>query len=219
MNENDNLGPLILMITWSMTGVATLFLAARLYIKIYLRSGIGAWWDDAVLAASLIMLLAFNGSITYATFDGLGRHLHDLDLSSSNSLQLAIPIAFTCSMLGAAWSKTSFALTLIRLTRRNTMLRNSLWFIVVSLNAVMVFNAVLQFIWCQPAWTLWSGRTFAGGECWSPWVLIGYSMAAVGYLGIIDLTLAIIPWLIISKLKMDMKEKIGVAVCMSLGTV
>lgn len=219
MDYSEDLGPLILTITWSMTGAAALFLAARLYIKIYLRTGIGAWWDDTVLAASLAMLLGFNGSITYAVHAGLGRHLDDLAASAADALRLAIPVAMVFSMLGAAWSKTSFALTLIRLTRRNTTLRKFLWFIIASLNVIMAFNAVLQFIWCQPAWAIWNGPRHEGGNCWSPWILIGYSMAAVGYLGIMDLTLAIIPWVIISKLRMDIKEKIGVAVCMSLGIV
>lgn len=216
--SDDNLGPMVLAVCWSMTGVATLFLGARLYVKFHLRHGTGLWWDDAILAASLVMLISFSSIVTYAVDLGLGRHIVDIR-GSSHAVQLAMTVAMVFSLLGAAWSKTSFALTLLRLTRSGTRLRKLVWFIIVSLNSVMVFNAVLQFIWCQPTWTIWHGGEAAGGVCWSKWVLIGYSVAAVGYLGAVDLILAVIPWVIIVKLKMDTREKIGVAVCMSLGVL
>lgn len=216
--RDDDLGPMVLAISWSMTGVAALFLGARLYVKLYLRHGAGLWWDDAVLAASLVMLVSFASTVTYAVHVGLGRHVGALR-GSSHPLQLAMMVAMVFSLLGAAWSKTSFAITLLRLTRSGTPLRKLIWFIITSLNSVMLFNAVLQFIWCQPTWTIWQGGEMAGGVCWSKWVLIGYSVAAVGYLAAVDLILAVIPWLIIVKLKMDTREKIGVAVCMSLGIV
>jgi hypothetical protein len=40
-----------------------------------------------------------------------------------------------------------------------------------------------------------------------------------GYSGIMDLVLALLPWTVIWKLQMKRKEKIGVALAMSMGVL
>lgn len=135
--------------------------------------------------------------------------------STVSELQLTVVIATVFSVLGAAWSKTSFAITLLRLT--SGILHYVIWFVIISMNVVLTFNAILQFLWCQPASVAWnSGR---GGTCWPQSVIVNYSIAAAAYSAAMDIFLAIVPWLVIMKLKMHMKEKIGAAVCMSLGVV
>jgi hypothetical protein len=44
-------------------------------------------------------------------------------------------------------------------------------------------------------------------------------MFAAGYSAGMDIILAIIPWTVIMKLNMAFKEKLGVAICMSLAFV
>lgn len=213
---SDGLGPMILAVCWSMTGAATLFLGARVYVKLTAHKRL--WWDDHFLLASWVMLVAFSSIITYGTTIGVGQHFDDLRSSGINSsdmdgLQLVVVVATVFSVMGGAWSKTSFAITLLRLTK-DTMYY-VIWFIIISMNAVLTFNAVLQFLWCQPASVAW--HSGAGGTCWSKDVIIYYSIAAASYSATMDILLALVPWTVIMKLKMERKEKIGVAICMSLG--
>lgn len=214
---SGGVGPMILAVCWSMTGVAALFLGMRVYVKLITQRRL--WWDDHLLVASWFMLVAFSSTITYGTTIGVGQHFSDLKgglkTSDMDGLQLVVIIATVFSVMGGAWSKTSFALTLLRLTKGT--IYYVIWFIIISMNAVLTFNAILQFLWCQPASVAW--HSGAGGTCWSKNVIIYYSIAAASYSATMDILLAVVPWTVIMKLQMESKEKIGVAVCMSLGIV
>lgn len=208
---------MVLGVCWGLTGLSALFLGLRLYVKSTAHRKL--YWDDFLLVASWSMLVAFSATATSGTFYGLGLHqMRDGGMISSSTvseLQLTVVIATVFSVLGAAWSKTSFAITLLRLT--SGILHYVIWFVIISMNVVLTFNAILQFLWCQPASVAWnSGR---GGTCWPQSVIVNYSIAAAAYSAAMDIFLAIVPWLVIMKLKMHMKEKIGAAVCMSLGVV
>lgn len=194
-----------------MTGLAALFLGTRLYVKFTAHRGM--WWDDYLLLASWCMLVAFSGSTTYATRVGLGQH--EGSYGDPTPLQLMIVVATTFSVLGAAWSKTSFALTLLRITKG--ALYWMIWAVIISLNIVLTFNAILQFIWCTPAKAAWDVMVIH--KCWKRAIVVDYTIFAAAYSAGMDFILACVPWLVITKLKMRRKEKIGVAVCMSLGLV
>lgn len=207
-----DLAPTILVVCWVETGVAAIFLGLRLYVKLTAHRKL--YWDDFLLAASWLALVAFSGTAVNGVHYGLGKHNAQNDFhDNGKELQLTVIIASVFSALGAAWSKTSFAVTLLRLTKG--IMHQIIWFAIVSMNIVLIFNAVLQFLWCQPASAAWnSGR---GGTCWSKNVIIYYSVAAASYSAAMDILLAMVPWSVVMNLKMHMKEKIGVALCMSLG--
>lgn len=212
-SQDANRGPMMLGVCWSMTGLAAVFLGLRIYVKLSTHRKL--YWDDFLLIASWFMLAAFSGTTTHGVAYGLGLHHAFANPDSMIELQLNVVIATVFSVLGAAWSKTSFAITILRLTTGG--LHYMIWFVIVSMNTVLTFNAVLQFLWCQPVYVAWNaGR---GGTCWDKKVIIYYSIAAAAYSAAMDIFLALMPWLVIMRLKMHMKEKIGAAVCMSLGVV
>ncbi|KAK9424519.1 hypothetical protein SUNI508_03395 [Seiridium unicorne] len=205
-------GPEVVGVCWMLVVLATLFLAARLYAKFTAHRGF--WWDDHLLLASWFMFLAYVIITTYAVSQGLGTH-DGSGLNDPSTMQFLIAISITFGSLGAAWSKTSFAITLLRITSR--CVKVGLWCIVVTLNVFMMFNAILPYIWCQPANRGWSPTV--QGQCWDRKITIQYSMFAAGYSAAMDIILAIIPWTVIMKLNMAINEKLGVAICMSLAVV
>lgn len=208
---------MVLGVCWALTGLSSLFLSLRLYVKSTAHRKF--YWDDFLLAASWLMLVAFSVTATNGTRYGLGLHQADKEraFNDPSNLRLMVVIATVFSVLGAAWSKTSVAVTLLRLT--SGTLHYGIWLVVVSMNVVLTFNAILQFLWCQPASVAWSSGTGRGGTCWSRNVIVSYSIAAAAYSAAMDILLAIVPWFVIMGLNMQMKEKIGAAVCMSLGIV
>lgn len=211
-SSTGHLGPVVLGVCWAEAGVTAIFLGLRLYVKLTTHRNL--YWDDYLLIASWFTLVAFSATAIHGVQFGLGQHnalneYHD----GGVQLQLTVVIATTFSVLGAALSKTSFAITLLRLTKG--LMRNIIWFAIISMNVILVFNVILQFIWCQPASAAWhSGRN---GTCWSRKFIVYYSVAAAAYSALMDILLAMIPWAVIMRLRMHTKEKIAVAVCMSLG--
>lgn len=126
---------------------------------------------------------------------------------------MAINIAGTLSLTAATWSKTSFALTLLRLT--NGWTKGLIWFIIITTNIAMGLSALFIWVQCMPIRKSWD--PFVDGRCWSPTVIVHYNIFSAAYSALMDLSLALLPWKLIWGLQMKKKEKIGVAVAMSCG--
>lgn len=208
-------GAEIVGVVWAMAFVATCLLAMRLYIK--LRGHKGLWWDDHALIASWVMLLAFASATTFCVQVGLGSHGGSSNIDMS-PLQLGVVIATVFSTLGAAWSKTSFALTLLRISREGSRLIYwGIWCVIITMNLVLAFNAIIGFIWCDPPQAAWDAKI--DGKCWDRAVVVHYSVFGAAYSAAMDFMLAMVPWFVIMKLSMKKKEKLGVVLCMSLGVL
>jgi hypothetical protein len=150
------------------------------------------------------------------------------------------------AILAVSISKTSFAVTLLRLTT-NTWQRYLLWYIIASLNLIMGLCGLFTFIQCSPVDKLWNLST--PGTCWEPTVQIRYAIFAgckyrrvcflchrssqnnllyreintlvpiLAYSAAMDFLLAVIPWVMMWKIQMKRREKLGIAVAMSLGVL
>ncbi|CAN8106175.1 unnamed protein product [Discula destructiva] len=206
-------GPAVLGATWSLTLFAALFLAARLYVK--RRHGQAFWWDDHLLAASWVMLALFAATASHCVSVGLGDHAGSSAVQQT-PLQLSVLIAAVFSALGAAWSKTSFALTLLRITREGSRaLYWGIWCVVLTMNVVLGLNAIVQFVWCAPAEATWNAD-LEGAWCWDRNVVVRYAQFAASYSAAMDFVLAALPIMVMAKISMRLREKFGVMVCMSL---
>lgn len=209
----NDFGPKINGVSWSLTAASTLFLGTRLYIKRTAHRGF--WWDDYVLVAAWLMLVSTTSITTYATHLGEGKHFSELPENNVLPLQFIMNLATPFSIFGSAWSKTSFALTLLRLTKGHV--RSVVWGIIATLNLMLFFNAIMPFIACRPTAKSWN--PYLEGECWDHEMIVQYAVFAAAYSAGMDFVLAIVPWTVIMKLQMKLKEKIGVAICMSLGFI
>ena len=127
---------------------------------------------------------------------------------------LGTTIASVPSILAAAWSKTSFAVTLYRLVTRRWQ-RACLWFLGITLNVFMTLLALLSFLRCVPPQKVW--RPYLEGSCMSVNVYLRYGIFSGTYSAVVDLMLAVAPWPIVWKTTLQTKEKIGVGVAMSMG--
>lgn len=162
------------------------------------------------------MLLADVIITTVAVDAGLGKHIESVSGDTLIRTMLFSAVAQTLSILGAAWSKTSFAVTLLRLTVVSHV-RYLVWFIIVSLNVFLTFTAFLPLFQCTPV-----GKSFnpnVDGKCWDRMLVLVLTMFGAAYSAAADFALAVIPWVLIWNLQMNLKEKIGVGICMSLGIV
>jgi hypothetical protein len=89
------------------------------------------------------------------------------------------------------------------------------WFAIVSMNLLFGFVGMFFWIGCTPVEKAW--HPFMRGSCWSPNIIITYGIFVSAYSGILDLVFAIIPWQIVLRMQMERREKIGVALAMSMG--
>jgi hypothetical protein len=172
---------------------------------------------------------------------GIGLHYHHMDPEKMPVGSLISYAAGFATILGAAWSKTSFAITLLRIAS-DPWSRWFLWFIIISVNVILGVSGLILWIQCWPVQKLWIYELEA--TCWpkhivehyqtftsGTWVLLlrprkhgrcedsSSLTAATVYSGILDIVLALLPWKMIWKVTINKREKIGALVAMSMGVL
>jgi hypothetical protein len=167
-----------------------------------------------VFHTSQVLLLANGITASIDVSLGLGQHIAVLAIKGVDipSLMELLSISSCIGILGAASSKTSFAVTLLRLTDGWT--KKLVWAIIISMNVIMLANAILSVASCNPPQKIWNPTIT--GTCWNP---LTYSVFAGAYSGAMDIFLSLLPWKITWSLQMRRKEKLGVAFAMSLGVL
>ncbi|KAK0610126.1 hypothetical protein B0T17DRAFT_470266, partial [Bombardia bombarda] len=199
---------------WTLLGFAGVFLILRIYAKAWRLRRL--WWDDWVLIFSFLCFIVDASMSQVAINLGLGKYPCDVD--PRNFRQLAIQgegVGATFGMFAVVWSKTSFAITLLRLT--DGKLHRFVWFAIGSMNFFVLLEALFVWVDCNPVSKNWDPQT--PGTCWPTDAVNGYGVFAACTSGFYDVVLALLPWRLVWNLKMQKKEKFGVAIAMSLGIV
>ncbi|KAK0648575.1 hypothetical protein B0T16DRAFT_325546 [Cercophora newfieldiana] len=229
VSQMEDYGPQVNFIIWLLTAVSAAFLALRVYCK-FLRHR-GLWWDDHVLIASWVgalqlcthesfqlikrqlSLVISNSCVSVAINMGFGRPLSQFNMKLLNEFLLITNIAGSFSILAACWSKTSFAITVLRIS--SGWVKMLIWFIIITVN--LSLGAAVAITWgqCTPIEKTWQPNL--DGQCWPKDIQIWYNIFTAIYSGTMDIVLAIIPWKVIWTLTMNKKEKFGVLVAMSMG--
>ncbi|KAK2771248.1 hypothetical protein CKAH01_14397 [Colletotrichum kahawae] len=212
MGRPADYGPTINAVVWSQVALAAFFLSLRVYCKFIKHRGL--WWDDHVLIASFVALIitAILSSVNVSL--GFGKHVFEINPVNFPAIGLNGQVSSTVSISAAVWSKTSFAMTLLRIEGKGWT-RHLIWFAIVSMNLLMALNAMAGWVQCAPIEKNW--HPDLPGKCWDPKVAAYYGVFAAGYSALMDILLALLPWKLVWGLQMKLKEKIGVAVAMSMG--
>ncbi|KAI6753954.1 hypothetical protein HG530_013130 [Fusarium avenaceum] len=211
MPQSSGFGRIIIAETAALTVLSAIFLGLRLYCKVIRRRGF--WWDDYVLIAAWICFAISSALIIYEVHLGFGKDITEVDPALIPTIGLTGTVFGLFAVLSASWSKTSFALTLIRLV--DGWMDWFLWFLIVSMNIIMNLVIVFSFIKCTPVERVW--RSNIPGSCWNPHVATYYNIFAGAFSGAVDLTLCVLAWMIIWKLSMRTLEKIGVGIALTFG--
>ncbi|OLN85459.1 hypothetical protein CCHL11_08084 [Colletotrichum chlorophyti] len=213
---HDDYGPGLLATIWTLAFVAGAFIALRLYCKF--SRGRGLWADDHFLIASWLALLALGVFITICVSYDFGKHNWDITPGNWSWLLLYANLSGSFSIIAAAWSKTSFALTLLRIARESSdrWMRYVIWFIIISINIALGLAVLFTWIQCWPVEKTWRTAS-TPGTCWPKRIPVTYNIFTASYSGAMDIVLAMLPWKMIWGLTMTRREKIGVLVAMSMG--
>jgi len=103
---------------------------------------------------------------------GLGEHADNVPLENIENLVILGQCAGTFGILSSVASKTSFALTLVRLA--DGWLRALLWIAIVSMNILMPLSALFLWIDCNPLAKKWN--PYLPGKCWDPQISVVYGI-------------------------------------------
>lgn len=85
---------------------------------------------------------------TLAVGLGLGRHIDTVPIQNSAPLSVLLNVTVTALIFAAALSKTSFALTVLRLV--GGRMRVATWFILVTMNVLLLANVITLWVAFKP---------------------------------------------------------------------
>ncbi|ROW00793.1 hypothetical protein VMCG_06499 [Cytospora schulzeri] len=191
---------------WTLFVGVTAFLGTRLGCKIHRRTGL--WWDDHILVASWVVLLAANIFISVEFATGYVQKNWD------DRMLILVTISSCLITIGQTLSKTAFAVTLLRITE--SWQRWVIWFIITTLNVYLVVVLVVN-------WTNYCGETaywWRMPSVCAPYdTVFGIKIGQNIYNIVLDFVLSLIPWAIMWNLNIEKYDKIGLCVTMSLGVL
>ncbi|KAF4342119.1 kinesin light chain 1 [Fusarium beomiforme] len=160
-----------------------------------------------------VCLAIATGLEIYNVSLGFGKDISEVDPAVVPTIALVGTLFGLFAVLSAAWSKTSFALTLLRLV--DGWMSWFLWFLIIATNIIMDLVIIFSFVKCTPAKKVWHSKL--PGTCWNPLVATYYNIFAGAFSGLVDLVLCVLAWMIIWKLSMRTREKIGVGIALTFG--
>ncbi|KAL0933467.1 uncharacterized protein CTRU02_212430 [Colletotrichum truncatum] len=200
---DPSIATLVLSSIWTMVLVTTVFLGLRIYCRAVRTAKM--WWDDHLLVISWVFLLIAVSLQTVIYRNGY--------LVTTLSGPLIMPVnlsADTFTKLSLAFSKTSFALTLLRFT--DGWAKYVIIITTVIMNAMCIAHSIL-------VWRANCGapdpHTFE--PCWSATSGLWMNMVGSIISAITDFILAMIPIKVVWSLQMIKREKAGVAIAMGIG--
>lgn len=161
----------LLAMVWTLVGLCVIFVSLRFYSKLSRRKRL--WWDDFFLVIAALTL-AVMGSLCIVTVrNGFGLHSYEVPRASWPVNFVLGNVLATMNIAGAIWSKTSWALTMLRLT--TGWYKAFVWFAIVSVNVFMGFNAMILWIGCTPLEKAWN--FLVPGYCWGMKIFYTWSIA------------------------------------------
>jgi hypothetical protein len=124
------------------------------------------------------MLLLSGASTTSSVRLGFGWHIWEVPVENMITMGILSNISGFTSVLALAFSKTAFAITLLRLT--DGPMKWLVWGIIITLNVAILPSSLVFWIRCNPPAKTWDPSV--PGTCWPAEPTLVYSIFAGGKL-------------------------------------
>ncbi|RYN92430.1 hypothetical protein AA0120_g4874 [Alternaria tenuissima] len=212
---HEDKGPMVLAVCIALTTVATIFVAARLYVRCRILSMMGL--DDWLIILSMMCGYIMLGLTIAAVQAGNGRHFALLSDEQKSGAILYTLAGFCPGILSFAIPKLAVVALLTRITNPSKRHKIILWSISGGCLIILFGCVIIIFAQCTPTRSQWDFSV--QGTCWSPWILIYYAIVAGTFSAIVDLYLAIYPAIVLYKLQVNFKKKVVLSVALGLGSI
>ncbi|OOF92077.1 hypothetical protein ASPCADRAFT_210489 [Aspergillus carbonarius ITEM 5010] len=218
-NASDDKGPMILAVLWALTGLTTVLVIARMYIRSSLLHNLGA--DDWLIAASLTMGLVYCGITTANVEMGYGKHAWLLSESTVEQATFLNCLSFLFGIISFTIPKLAVTAMLNRILNPSLAQRVYLWSLTSLAAVVSGVCIIVLFTMCDPPKALWQTHLVTEGTatCKDVWILIDYAIFTGALSAFVDLTLAIYPSTVLMKLHMSLRKRLALCAALGLGAV
>lgn len=182
--DDDATAEGIQTVLWILVVLSAVFLGLRIYCKIS-YSYTKFRFEDGLLIASWVSTTSharLSKSLTWyqvvlagdATLNEFiiksrfGRPGFPITIENITTLAIVGLSSITCSFVGQVWSKTAFAISLLRMCEG--WKKAFVWFSIISMNILFAFASLSFWIGCVPLEKRW--KPFGDGTCYDlKWVV------------------------------------------------
>ncbi|KAL1406748.1 hypothetical protein Q8F55_006152 [Vanrija albida] len=198
----DNRSPAVLIVTSVFLAIATIFVSLRCVSKFYIRKR--ADWDDWVTLLAWLFTVALSTCIIFAATVGMGKADYLIKpewIRPLKTATYAFPMFYNLSSMTA---KTAVLLLYVRMASAHPFLRNASYAVLAIVNVTGLILVFLNIFQCRPINAAWNMNV--EGTCMDT-VTLFLASSPVNILS--DVAILILPLPIITSLRMEIHQKIG----------
>ncbi|KAJ4392557.1 hypothetical protein N0V85_006960, partial [Neurospora sp. IMI 360204] len=211
-----NKGPEAIAIITTIVSVSTIFVFARLFVRTRILGKLEV--DDCLILLGAACAWICVGMTIASVHYGFGKHFDVLTLDEKQRMIKWAFFSFTPSILAFTIPKFAVVSLLTRLLNPSRWHRVFLWVLVGTCQVAILGCAIILFAQCTPSRAQWD-FSITNAKCWSPWLLVRYSMVAGCFSGLTDLYLAVYPTIVLFKLQINKKKKMALCFALGIGSV
>ncbi|KAI0143701.1 hypothetical protein GGR57DRAFT_507849 [Xylariaceae sp. FL1272] len=209
-SENLGRGPLIIGIIWALSVVCIVLVSTRIYVRLRILRATGS--DDWLMLLAVSFQIASSAILTEAYAWDLGEHDADLTFDP----QIVNIFKWGWIWLDLCHSR-DVALFLVRLFGVKQWLK---WFLIICTaiqTIISVAFLIITFTSTTPVEALWDPRTLISQR--DPNMRLNAAIAAQSFLTFADFTYVLLPVIVIWRLNMPLRQKIGLVALVALSLV
>ncbi|KAI0133890.1 hypothetical protein BJ170DRAFT_716083 [Xylariales sp. AK1849] len=220
--RNEHYGVVADRVCWSIFTLTTIIVALRLYC----RARTGSDWlgalglDDLVTVVCLSIILSACILITIASTWGLGKHFDSLDTEHQVQAMKFNAVIDAVIIWGFTTPKFAIVFLLKRILNHGMKTTILFWTLALVGQIVILATSIWVFKQCDPVDYQWDRYgDGAEGSCAPVSILTLLGYFGSSYSAFLDVFFALYPVPFIMRLRMQLKSRISISLCMSLGAV
>ncbi|KAK1545901.1 integral membrane protein [Colletotrichum paranaense] len=208
-------GPGIITVCWIFTALSTLFVLGRVVVRWKIMRKFHS--DDYFVIAGLVCGYISTSLSTLAVYSGIGKHLELLTLEQQQDGMLWTTAAQCPGIMSFGLPKLAVVSLLTRLMNPGVYHKWFLWWMGIWCQLTLFVTVGLLIGRCTPASSLWDFSI--QGTCFSPDILINFSIYAGTFSAFVDVYLAVYPSISLYRLQMPIKKKIALSSALGIGAI
>ncbi|KAK2039456.1 hypothetical protein LZ31DRAFT_84940 [Colletotrichum somersetense] len=215
MAQIENRGPQLVAVGLTLVISAFVATVLRCYVRFFLVKNFGI--DDWFMIVAAIFFILFVSSALTGVHYGTGRHREDLSTEDWESAMMYWWYCYLWYCLAMIASKISIGYFLLRITVRKV----DIWIIYIVMMLTVCTGVVFFFVTllqCQPISYFWN-QSSQNGHCVPMDVIIALTFLYSAFSVICDFTFAILPIVLIWKLKMNRQTKLALVPVMAMACI
>ncbi|EEH39130.2 hypothetical protein PAAG_01592 [Paracoccidioides lutzii Pb01] len=215
-NLQEDKGPLILVVIWTITPLAAILVASRLYVRAAIIRKVEL--DDWLILLSMILSLTYVVLVTVSVGYGFGKHQDTLTPDQIRGARLNAQIGSLFAILAIAIPKLAVAAMLNRILVPTPFHRNVVWFLGAFVTVSSCIGIPVLMTICNPHQATWDKR-IKNAKCRNPVSSTNYLLFTGAVSAFADLYFAVYAVIVCWKLRVSRLKKIAVSVALGLGTI